>query len=612
MVLARGDGFAAPPFLKGTSMLRTRKDRSTYSIASLIGSARCSGRNHFAGTRLEALESRTLLNGDLAIAFVQVPTTGTYLQGDRAQAVVSIVNHGPNDVRTSGDIQIYASLDGSLNPSDDILLGSLRAGGTVQVNDPIDDLRIALKIPAGMNPGSYRLIATVVPASPIPGDNPANNIAVTAGPVINLPASFGQVGNRANVKLVLFDDELNTPVTLTLTGGGTGTLVPNGDGFDVSIADSGPNSVLSVKTLKNIAVTAQNINVDGSLKTINAPTVNLAGNLAVSGSLGSLTLNDVADDHTITIGAASGSNKATTIRMGNVAEASVTTQMPIKSLTVDRWTDQDETPDMITAPSIASIKSIGRFDAGLTIAGSGAGLALGAVNIGGDVSGAEWAVAAGPVGSIQIGGEAGHWTLTTAAKVNTLKLASLVNSNISLESAGSITLSGDLTQSTVTFTRQPTSGNDRTTAINSLTVKGTVDHSTIASNSWMGKATLGAMVTSNLFAGVNGPGLPDAAGQFNLGVTLKLVKITGIKGSVAPAFAGSNVAAWTIGSVTLKGVDTSSEPAPFGIAANAIGTYSRTDASDAAKRKFKALNPDKLPDPPSLLTDGNFVIRVVA
>ncbi|MCE9590867.1 MAG: LEPR-XLL domain-containing protein [Planctomycetes bacterium] len=560
----------------------------------------------------EALEPRVLLNADLAISWVQIPTAGEYLQRDKLQAVVAITNNGPDKLVASGTLQVYASLNGTLEKGDDILLGSIHSGGSLNAGETVHDLGIKLTIPTTMNPGIYRLITTVVPSGTITGDDPSNNIAVTPGPIVTLPAVFGKVGNRNNVKLVIFDDVADTSVTLSLTGGATGTLVPNGDLADVVITNSNPASVLTVRTLHNAIVPVQNVAADGSLKTIDAPKVDLKGNMTVVGALGSLTLHDVADGHTLSIGPASSSLVATTIKLNDVAEASLTTQMPIKSLTVANWLDTDATPDVITAPAIASLKSTGDFEAGLTITGGNpAAVSLGSAKITGDLNEATWNINAGRVTTIQVGGAAEEWTLNSAGRINTLTLGSAVDAAITALSVGTMTVTHDITTSTILFTQAAPSPDVPATGVDKLTIRGTADHTTINSRSSIGTVSIGAMAVSSLYADINGPTLPDSADDFASHASIKSMTIAGIKGSLLPAFTGSSIAAWTIKKITLRAVDVAGVPAPFGVAGNSIPSYARSDAADPLKRKFKSLTPAVLPNPASLLIDGNFVIRLI-
>jgi subtilisin family serine protease/predicted pyridoxine 5'-phosphate oxidase superfamily flavin-nucleotide-binding protein len=150
---------------------------------------------------------------------------------------------------------------------------------------------------------------------------------------------FGSFDTQTNVKRTLKDCNSND-VTFSLSGGGYGEIDPCDCHFGrIELYGTTYKSVLTISTEGQTFTSIGSIIVNGSLKGIAAKTTDLGGNITVKGSLGVLTLNDVADDHTITIGAPSimNPNAVATIVFDQVADLTINSQTPIRSLTATEW-----------------------------------------------------------------------------------------------------------------------------------------------------------------------------------------------------------------------------------------------------------------------------------
>ena len=71
---------------------------------------------------------------------------------------------------------------------------------------------------------------------------------------------------------------------------------------------------------------------DGSVGKIDADTTNLAGNIEIAGTLESLTLNNVADNHIISIGAPTSDRDSLDIDLRPVTDLTINSLTLIDSL----------------------------------------------------------------------------------------------------------------------------------------------------------------------------------------------------------------------------------------------------------------------------------------
>jgi len=313
---------------------------------------------------------------------------------------------------------------------------------------------------------------------------------------------------------VTFLDASGDLVTVSMKGPGLGRVVTSAaNGFDpdsISLTGTTAKTKVTITTKgKGSFTTIRQIKADGRLGGFTGKTLDL---------LGDFTLRDVTGDYLIDIGAPDPGDvkTASTIVLGQVTGASLTSLTPIKSLTVTDWTGASPA-GQITAPWIGKLTAKGNRKAGvagdfladLTLTDPpGTKPTLAAAKIAGSITGAAWEIA------------------------------------------------GDMGK---------------------LTVLGAVTDSRLRTEGSMAGVTVGASDGSDFLAGVdaavNSP--PDGIDDFvNVLAAIKSFKVKGIKGDTAPRwfFAGSNVSAATIGTVKLLNVDFDNGTDEFGVWARDAGT----------------------------------------
>lgn len=207
-------------------------------------------------------------------------------------------------------------------------------------------------------------------------------------------------------------------VTVSLKGKGIGGIKPVGGGlFDIMLLGTDAKSSLSIAT-KGGDLRVNDLIVKGDIKSIAAKTTDIAGEVDILGSVRKLTLDDLREGATVTIGG-NPSDKGATIKLDEVLDANLTSETPIKSLTVTEWMDENDLYEYITAPSLKKLTATGNkkldiaghFDAGLILDGAdGSTKVLGSVKIAGSAWYGTWDLR-GDAGTIKVGGGTNHWYL---------------------------------------------------------------------------------------------------------------------------------------------------------------------------------------------------------
>jgi len=198
------------------------------------------------------------------------------------------------------------------------------------------------------------------------------------------------------------------------------------------------------------------VDVYGSLDSFDGKTTDLLGDMTVTGTLKKLTLDDVTDQHTITIGPAANASDTLTVTFDRVVDLTFTSQTPVKTFTVTDWLDTDVTQDELIAPWLLTLKTrgnsregiAGHFQAGLTLSGEGdPALTLKTAKIVGNLGSGdaenpvEWDIT-GDIGTIDASkGTVEGWILDLHSDIKTLKLGLVEQAQISVGNAKTVSAS---------------------------------------------------------------------------------------------------------------------------------------------------------------------------
>lgn len=347
---------------------------------------------------------------------------------------------------------------------------------------------------------------------------------------------FGTYQSLKNSSITIPDSN-GISVTFKLTGGGWGYIANNDSNFgQINLQETNEiKSIFTITTPPKQDTNVGDINVAGALKSITAKTTNLQGNIILSGSLGTLILNDVADNHTITIGPSANPKAGTTAGFDLVSDLVINSQTPIKTITATDWTGGE-----VNAPSLGSITIKG--DKKRTIAGDLD------VNV----------VLTGSINNVTVAGTlSGRWSCVA---IKSITGANIVEANLVLS--------------------QPPAA--KISALGKLTTKGWIDSSQIQSRGSIGTVTAGGIYNSVCFAGVTDTNdlnmdgvldLPNPATDFNDVNNLPIINkisINGIKGVDTNSVINSNIAAPQILSAYLAYPKIDNSDVNFGISSDYI------------------------------------------
>ena len=232
-----------------------------------------------------------------------------------------------------------------------------------------------------------------------------SNLVASGTVVLSNAVATGIIHDLATATLsfsqqtkAVYTDYINNHVTVSLKGAGSGTVVFLGsqsietDAYLIVVNGSNSASALSIKTNGSHQTTFHDITITGSMGSIIGKTANLMDQLNVSGSLNTLTLNYLAGAK-ISVGSGTGTLGLT---FNRVLDTSITSAIPIRSLTATDYLNTDGVPDDVTAPDISSIKIKGNFQGTLVSQN------VAQVIVGGEISGAS-ILATDGIGSVTAG-----------------------------------------------------------------------------------------------------------------------------------------------------------------------------------------------------------------
>lgn len=204
------------------------------------------------------------------------------------------------------------------------------------------------------------------------------NIADNGGgdPQRQLVGSFGQAGAARPTTLTF--TEAGTVVTISIRGGGGQAFRENG-AIELDLSNTSPASALTIRTRGGTGRVRIGDVTGGALRSITGRTADLTGAINLSGPLGTLALGNV-NGGSLTVGGGG----QLSMRLGDVTNMTVNSASPVRSISVQSWTD-DAAGEDITAPAgVSTLSSRGGFGADLNVGSLGnlkAGGALTAANI---------------------------------------------------------------------------------------------------------------------------------------------------------------------------------------------------------------------------------------
>jgi hypothetical protein len=297
------------------------------------------------------------LAGESVSSTLPVPS----VPADKGKVSVVIANQGQGVAKGKINIGFYASLDQILNPND-ILLATLANQSVNLAGGSSKTYTASVQIPPNVEAGDYYILANI-DSTTIAESDEENNLAASDN-LFEIVWKFGSFDGRTNVKLIVKDS--NEKLVAFALKDGYGEIIGGPDFNQVVLNNTTGKSSLVITTKgKGVGTSVGNIIANGPLKAITAKTTDLRGIITVDGSLSSLTLDDVAEGHTITIGSSLDPKVKVTMKFDAVRDLAINSDTPIKSITATDWLNTDGTPDEINVPSLDALNIKGNKKSGI-------------------------------------------------------------------------------------------------------------------------------------------------------------------------------------------------------------------------------------------------------
>lgn len=362
-----------------------------------------------------------------------------------------------------------------------------------------------------------------------------------------------------------YTDSGGRHIFVKLIGPGSGQVVFYGSDVNpdqITLSSTTSKSSLTFNVVGGGTTSISGIQINGDLNSLSATSVNINGNIAVSGDLKSAKIY-AANSGTFTI---SGTAPVSSLLIGQADNFNLTTAGSINNLTAGQW----EGASAINAPSIKTLKIPGIFSAQLILSNSS--LALNSAIFGSLLAGNPWAIS-GSAKKISAGSVAPGFAANFGGSIHSLVVSSNLAGDFTAAAINNMLVKGNLSAATITLTN--TSGTD----LEHLTVGDAITSSQILSAANINSIKAALLDDSEIYAGVAGgvSRLPSNSAAFSADASIASVVITGRRGA-SFAVAGSDIAATNLGKIVLGSVDTNNSGMPFGLAANKLAYFSRVIA----------------------------------
>ncbi len=311
-----------------------------------------------------------------------------------------------------------------------------------------------------------------------------------------------------------------------------------------------------------------------------------ANTWSIEGNVGSIRIGDVADQWTLSI-----NSDLASLTAGLLSDAAIEVSGQIRYLRADQITGGSITADSIGTLRVAgnSRKNrLGNCTADLTLDGTavpGGRPTLRYAYVRNLASGT-WDVT-GDAGTLYFGTTAPTaFAASFTGDVRTLRTRGNLSGGFTARSVRTVYSSGSITDFFLTLTQGVA---DRVYALRTLTARNFIDGTTILSSGNIGTITAGAIRNSAIFAGVgdtedgnadNVLDLPEPTTDLAPQASLTRLSISGrAMDQDGHSFVNSNIAAYAMGTISLRNAQTDNPGEPFGLAAHSIRTFNYRDAT---------------------------------
>lgn len=409
----------------------------------------------------EALETRLALDADLALSITGVHAPGSWFNpGESIGATVEIANLSTRHV--AGWVVVRLSAVQTSGGSERVVLESR----TVKVGiRPLRDVSFDLGgvLDSTIDPGSYRLEAAILPYAddlyPLGDTNPSNNVA-SSFESLSLAYRFGSFGQRAGVTLTLPVGGASVPVSFSLTGGGSGRVIPAGvpapgariiDAASISVTGTGTASAMVIDAPARVAITSD-ISVSGPLASFESRADFEGNDLSFASDVGVIGVRDMTESGIDVLGTGPGLK----FTGGVLHNTKMDFAGRVSDLAVVAWTDDFARGEASSARSRLRLPGVGNISCQIdfeppiripTTTIPGGAPAIASVDIGGVVRGA-WRVG-GAIGGAAFGGAGAAFTASISGVLDSLHVAGDFSGTLAAGAIGKATIAGNLARAVI-------------------------------------------------------------------------------------------------------------------------------------------------------------------
>jgi cyclophilin family peptidyl-prolyl cis-trans isomerase len=555
------------------------------NVAGTIAMAKLGGDPNSATSQffINLADNTNILNSSQNGGFT---TFGQVLDMTAVNAIAALgtVDEGGafGELPKASDGTVPTITDASVVPENTFAVTSSKAG---VVNATVTGGQLSI-VPVAVGSTDLTVTATAVDGSTL-AETFAVNVAGTEATIVLGPGADQS-------RQVVFVDADGTRTTISSTNS-TSTVLFSGTNLTESTSNrvttiSGDNvamtsisvaGVTRVTSALNIVasggdgfVNVPDVNVDGTLGTLNATRGILTGDVTTTGGLGRVNVAQINGGSltTQTAGLAlqlnatslsdadintAGAIRSATVR-GAVTGGTWNSAGPISKLTVGSWTNAAG-DSSLTASSIGTLTSTGDFGPDVTASGG-----LSRFSSRATVTGGTWNIGAGPAATVAAQNTADGWIGAFSGAVRSVAVRGTLDGTLA---AGSI---GTLTAGTLSG---PVSLSDAAAplSLGTLNVTNLTDAEVRAASSIRSINVRGGSVRSGIYVGIAG-GETDVLGAadfVNPAASIATARFNAPRGTAA--FSDSAIIAPSLGNITLGAVSDAPGTLPFvGTASDAL------------------------------------------
>jgi hypothetical protein len=295
-------------------------------------------------------------------------------------------------------------------------------------------------------PGSYKIIAQIVPVTGITTDELTQSTLVSTSSFQAAGMVFGTVGAHKGLTLALTDDAGNR-ATLSLAGGGVGTVTQSAAGTDITLSGTSASSQFSI-VVRGSTFSFDAININGAIGTLNARAVSLTGSLTLKASANAITFASIGSPAGAAVPITIGSGSSPALSLGIVSNATLTSASTIRSLMATTWQG-----GQIVAPAITTLSVKGIFDPTVLIRAGGK---IQSATLG-TIDGGLWALPNG-IGILRINGDLFNASIYAGADAGPDLILGTADDRYSVATITSLIVGGNVTSSLIAAGAAPLPG----------------------------------------------------------------------------------------------------------------------------------------------------------